>query len=350
MKDRGVRKCNGECGKAKCRYGTIRKSDFTRHIRHIPDKRKKKECPHCGKKLIRVDHHIRRKHPDKYVRRKIFPCPFPDDPNGWVFVKRIVSNNESADIRRKHRWSEQDREELIARNSTVKHEIAIKVYNQWKSMGDYDDAGGYVKGGLHLRSFSLHKLSLDRINNDRPHYIGNELCNLNFVSSGINTQCNIVSLHGGNTCAYLRERSKKPITESEIQIILKREKSKRERGVMNVVYSSCAGAYYKDGQLYFKSLDEMFTYVYDLLVKQRAICLVTNFLMDEHAGTTIIKGGERLFKPSLNAKIPSLGHKPGNLEWVCAFVNATDHDKKNDIKDGVPTGWLNPIFKSYIGI
>ena len=220
-------------------------------------------------------------------------------------------------------------------------------------MGDYDDAGGYIKGGLHLRKFSLHKLSPDRINNDRPHYIGNELGNINFVSSGINTQCNIVSIYGKKTCAFLRERSKKPITETEIQIILEREKRKTAKydgkRTTNIVYRSCKSAWYRDGHLYFKSLDEMFRYVYDLFDKQRAICNTTEFLMDDHAGTKMTKG-VRLFQPSLNAKIPRLGHRPGNLEWVCAFANSQDNDKKNDIEDGVPTGWEKPSFKSYSGI
>ena len=94
----------------------------------------------------------------------------------------------------------------------------------------------------------------------------------------------------------------------------------------------------------------MFKYAYDLLVKQRAICPVTDFLMDEHCGTKLTKEGQRMFKPSLNAKKPSLGHSPGNLEWVCAFVNSADREKDNDISDGVPTGWTKTLFKSYIGI
>lgn len=353
MKDRRTYKCNGRCGKAKCRYETARKSDFTRHIHHIPTKRKQKPCPHCGKKIkTQMSKHIKRKHPAKYVR-KIHPCPFPEDPYGWSFVKKIVRTSESNDKCLMHRWTKQDREELIARNNTIRHEIAIKIYNRWKSMGDYDDAGGYIKGGLHLRMFSLHKLSTDRINNDRPHFIGNELGNLNFVSSGINTACNIVSIYGDKTCQFLIERSKKPITESEIQIILEREKKRNAKydgkRKMNIVYSSCKTAWKNDGHLYFKSLDEMFRYVYDLFVKQRAICLVSEFLLDEHAGTKMTNG-VRLFQPSLNAIIPRLGHRPGNLEWVCAFVNSQDHDKINDIDDGVPTGWVNPIFKSYSGI
>lgn len=349
MKDRRTRKCNGRCGKAKCGYETTRMCHLKSHIHYIPRIRTKKACPHCGVKIKRIYSHIRQVHPEKYVR-KIPPCPFPDDPHGWTFVKRMVMRNDYSDKCKLHRWSKQDREELLPRNNDTRHEIAVKVYNRWKSMGIYDDAGGYIKGGLHLRKFSLHKLSLDRIDNDRPHFICNELVNLNFVSSGINTACNIVSIHGGKTCAFLRERSKKPITEAEIQIILQRERNKYAKydgkGKMNIVYCSCKHAWSKDGHLYFKSLDEMFIYVYDLFIKQRAKCNTTEFLMDEHAGTKMIKG-VRLFQPSLNAKIPRLGHRRGNLEWVCAFVNSTDRDKQNDIDDGVPTGWEKPSFKSY---
>lgn len=351
--NRRTHKCGGKCGKLNCAFETPSKFNFNRHIHPVPIKLKKVQCPHCPAKRKVLSKHIRRMHPEKY-KRKIHPCPFPNDPFGWAFIKELVKSSDSSDRRRIGRWSKQDREELLRRNNDIRHDNAIQMYHRWKSMGDYDDAGGYIKGGLHLRSFSLHKLSADRINNNRPHFIGNGLGNLYFVSSGINSPCNIVSRYGKNTCAFLRERSRKPITDSEIETILQRERkatSKHDgKWVINVVYSSCNNAYRKDGHKYFESLDEMFKYVYDLLVEQRAICPVTDFLMDEHCGTKKSKEGQRMFKPSLNAKVPSLEHSPGNLEWVCAFVNSADREKQNDINDGVPTGWLNPIFKSYIGI
>lgn len=297
--------------------------------------------------------HIKRKHPDKFVKTR-FRCPFPDDPHGWAFIKQMVIRSDSNDRSNLNRWTEEDRRELLSRDNNIRQDIAIQMYNRWKSMGEYDDAGGYVKGGLHLRTFSLHKLSPDRINNYRPHFIGNKLDNISLISLGMNTQCNLVSLYGNKTCEFLRERSRKPITEFEIQAVLNREKQRYARyngkSIANVVYQSCLNAWKKDGHLYFQSLTEMFTYVYGLLVKQQAICLVTGFLMDEHADTKKRKGGKRIFQPSLNAIIPSLGHKPGNLEWVCTFVNASDLDKRNDIENGVPTGWQESIFKSYTGI
>jgi len=349
--NRRTHKCGGKCGKLNCTYESTIKKDLKIHIHPVPRKRKKVQCPHCTKKIKVLSSHIKWKHPEKY-KRKIHACPFPNDPFGWAFIKHLVSNCDQHD--RCKSWSKQDREELLSINNDIRHDIAVQMYHRWESMGDYDDAGGYIEGGLHLRRFSLYKLSADRINNNRPHFIGHGLGNLNFVSAGINTQCNIVSRYGKNTCSFLRERSKKPITDSEIEIILKREKKSQSKcggkWVPNVVYNSCSNAYSKDGRKYFKSRTEMFKYAYGLLVKQRAICPVTDFLMDEHAGTKTSKEGQRIFKPSLNAKIPSLGHSPGNLEWVCAFVNSSDREKQNDINDGVPTGWTNPLFKSYIGI
>lgn len=350
---RRTHKCAGKCGKLNCTFETTFKSKLKRHIHPVPCKRKRVQCPYCPAKRKVLTSHIRRKHPEKYVRRNL-ACPFPNDPFGWAFIKQLVIGCDSSDRRKLHKWTKPDREELLSRNNDIRHDIAVQMYHRWKSMGDYDDAGGYIKGGLHLRQFSLYKLSADRINNNRPHFIGNGLENLNFVSSGINTHCNIVSRYGQQTCAFLRERATKPITDSEIEIILKRERKTQSKHdgkwVHNVVYDSCHGAWRKDGHLYFKSMTEMFKYVYGLLVNQKAICPVTGFLMDDHCGTKLTKEGRRMFSPSLNAKTPSLGHRRGNLEWVCAFVNSADREKQNDINDGVPTGWETPLFKSYIGI
>ena len=219
----GIHKCRGACGKANCIYETTRMSNFKRHVRKIRRVHKKKKCPHCGKKVKRVDKHIKRMHPEKYNLKRL-SCPFPEDKHVWTFIKDLVQTNNSDDRKKKHRWSEEDRQELEARTDNERHELAIQVYERLKQMGMYDDAGGYIKGGLQTRKFSLYKLSLDRIDNDRPHFVGNKLNNLNFIIAGMNTRCNLVSLLGKKTCAFLRQRSKQPITDAEIQAILEREK------------------------------------------------------------------------------------------------------------------------------
>jgi hypothetical protein len=324
-----------------------------KRVRKVRKIYKKEACPHCKKKLSAsyLAKHIQCMHNDNSEPKRL-SCPFPEDPKGWRLIKEMVIRNDDNDKRKKSRWSKEDKEELLARNDKIRHEIAKQMYQRWQDMGEYDDAGGYIKGKLHLRSYSLHKLSADRINNDRPHFIGNGLSNINLVSAGINTRCNIVSIYGKEACKMLRERSKKVITQAEIQVILEREGSKyHKKHIKNVVYASCCNAYKRDGKHYFASVHEMFTYVYDLLVQQKAICARTKFIMDEHVGTTKrLKNSTNLFQPSLNAINPSLGHKRGNLEWVCAFVNSTDYDKLKNKKNGKPTGWTTESFKSYIGI
>jgi hypothetical protein len=350
MKRKRTHKCKDKCNKANCTCKTAKK----KHVRKVRRIHKKKACPYCGEIIQRVDRHIKNVHPDDYERKHL-SCPFPEDPDGWKLIKEIVRTNDKNDKRKKSRWSKEDNQELDARDNKIRHEIAIQMYERWQDMGEYDDAGGYIKGKLHLMRCSLHKLSADRIDNDRPHFIGNGLSNLNLVSAGINTRCNIVSIYGNKTCEMLRERIKKIITQAEIQVILEREKKSGFRcdgkSINNVVYASCLSAYNRDGKLYFASVGEMFTYVYDLLVQQKAICARTKFLMDEHVGTKKrLKNSTNLFQPSLNAINPSLGHRPGNLEWVCAFVNSVDNDKKNNKKGDVATGWTKESFKSYIGV
>jgi hypothetical protein len=356
---RRTQKCKGKCDKANCKCKTTIKADFKRHVRKVRRIYKKKACPHC-KKNISTSHlarHIQRMHTDKKYERKRLSCPFPEDPKGWALIKKLVVTNEQHDKSETKLkiWSKEDKQELLARDNKIRHDIAIQLYKRWQAMGEYDDAGGYVKGKLHLESYSLHKLSADRIDNDRPHFVGNGLSNINLVSAGINTQCNIVSIYGKDTCKMLRERSKKIITQAEIQVILEREKNSQSKidgkKKNNVVYQSSYGAYRKDGKLHFASPGEMFKYTYNLLVQQKATCTDTGVLMDEHRGTKKrLKNSTNLFQPSLNAINPSLGHRPGNLEWVCAFVNSSDRDKQNDKKGEVATGWTKESFKSYIGI
>lgn len=350
MGDRRLYACDGKCGKAKCRYKTRRKVDMKRHIKRLKKKSIAKKCLYCAGAFVNILGHVKRIHPDKYVKLRL-KCPFPKDPHGWAFIKHLVIRSDSNDKRKLNRWSEKDRAELLARDNKKRHDIAVEMYVRWQSMGDYDDAGGFVQGGLHLRKFSLHQLSPDRICNQRPHFVGNKLDNINLISLGMNTQCNMVSIYGSRLCHYLREKSKEPVTDAMISAVLEREKKykSRENGILikNRAYVSCHSAYHRDGKLYFKSVREMFTYAYSLLVKQQAICSTTCFLMDCHAGK--VKASTNPFQPSLNTIAPSLGHRPGNLEWVCAFVNATDHDKRNDMK-GLPTGWTRSLFKSYIGV
>ena len=111
----------------------------------------------------------------------------------------------------------------------------------------------------------------------------------------------------------------------------------------NVVYGSISKAYDRDGKKYFKDRTEMFHYCYNLFVEQGAICDVSGYLMDCHIGSEL-----RFFQPSLDAIDPILGHRPGNLRWVCRFLNPPNHKYLNTFKDGTPVEWTQKLFNQYI--
>lgn len=353
-------RCGGACGKVGCGYTIVSLAHLKRHTTR--SWMTKVVCPHCQKKLCanNLYRHIRTQHPEHFAPKKAshLPCPFPDDPNGWTFVKDKVHTCIAVDLRRKHRWAfPGDRAELETQNcNAAKHALAKKVYGKWLSMSDHDDAGGVVPGGLRLRSHALFQLSLDRKDNSRPHFIGNSLDNLSFVVLGINTSASIVSRWGGETSTKLRARVMAQVTEKEVEDILQREKKSRSRPLaatlkkparLNVVYRTCHAVYQRDKmtRAQFESARAFFKHAYLLLVDQRARCDTSTILMSEHCYTD-----SSAFQPSLDAIVPSLGHVRGNLRWVCACLNSTDHSKQNAHPDGEPQSWTAALFRQYIGL
>jgi hypothetical protein len=285
--------------------------------------------------------------------RKIYRSPFPDK-GGFRFIRNMVARNIYADITKCHKWSASDEENLRSiHNNESTYKIAVEVYKRWSKMHVFDDAGGFLPNGLLLRSHSLHQLSHDRIDNDRPHYImGGTLDNLAFIIGGMNTSASIVSHYGKRTRDVLYKRKFVPILEKNQHKIIMREKrptnseyrsEKTGKGKGNVVYASTSKAYDRDGKKYFKDRTEMFHYCYNLFVEQGAICVVSGYLMDCHVGSEL-----RFFQPSLDAIDPLLGHRPGNLRWVCRFLNPPNHKYLNTFKDGTPVEWTQKLFNQYI--
>lgn len=223
-------------------------------------------------------------------------------------------------------------------------------------MGDYDDAGGVVPGGLRLRAHALFQLSLDRKDNARPHFIGDTLDNLSFVILGVNTTASIVSRWGSATCAKLRAKVAAPVTEKEVQEILHREKKSKDTRLarahnkpprLNAVYLACKATYRRDKatRAQFESTRAFFQHAYGLLVQQQARCAISNILMMDHIYTDSLA-----FQPSLDAIVPAKGHVKGNLRWVCACLNATDCSKGNAHPDGEPQSWTAKLFRTYISV
>lgn len=351
MKLRRVHRCNGVCGRAKCTYETTETWGFKRHIK--PIKRKKFLCKYCSESVSNLAPHIRKKHPEHVnTIRRIFRSPFPDK-GGFRFIKNMVARNIADDISRCYKWSASDEEDLKSiHNNESTFKIAVEVYKRWSSMHVFDDAGGFLPNGLLLRSHSLHQLSHDRIDNDRPHYTMGGTSNIAFIISGMNTSANIVSRYGKRTRDVLYKRKIVSILEKDQLKILMREKrptsyeyksDKTGKYKSNVVYASISKAYDRDGKKYFKDRNEIFNYCYNLFLEQGAICVISGYLMDCHVGSEL-----RFFLPSLDAIDPLLGHRPGNLRWVCRFLNPPNQKYNNTFQDGTPVEWTQKLFNQYI--
>lgn len=89
-----------------------------------------------------------------------------------------------------------------------------------------DEAGGSLPEGFQFRyQGGVFKISFDRIDNDRGHFIQDQAVatNIIFVSFGVNNSTNIVVEHGPNTCNVLRRmyEIRNSYTSDDIRAVMK---------------------------------------------------------------------------------------------------------------------------------
>ena len=292
--------------------------------------------------------------------RQYFRCPVPDDWTGWTFVRRLVGRHVGKDFRRGHRWTPRDREDVCRQHSTpaLKHRLALRVYRRWQNMhASQDDAGGCVPDGkLLLRPYALFQLSLDRINNDRPHFPDDDLSNLYFVPLGMNTANSVVGAWGPLSCARLRahvaQDAASDLAPRVSQRILQRACGTRDNA--NIVYHSVHAAFQRDSttRATFPTFEAFFQYALHVLRQQGGRCAVSGLFMQH--GDLADPSVRGAFCPSLDAVQPTLHHTRGNLRWVCRFLNSTNMDNFKvkyaaTTEEGrIPTAWTAPLFRQYI--
>jgi len=284
--------------------------------------------------------HKRRCHPELVHTIQVqIPCPFPEDRERFAYVKLKVHAHLHADLKLKR----------IAKmpEPSIRHKIACDVYLRWRSMSG-DDAGGHVKPLL--QCYHIYQLSLDRKDNNLPHFVDNGLSNISFVILGVNnraehreTEHSIVGTYGNGTVAEFIRRRNLPV---DLDAIMERELKPTVKKKINVVYQSCAKAYRVDKktQAQFDSLQEFFHHGVELLRNQGARCAISDIPLDGHRGSA-----DSFFQPSLDAIKPKLGHVKGNLRWVILCLNATDHAKRNP-NDSKASRWTKQKFLKYIGV
>lgn len=310
--------------------------------------RPKKKCPVCDKFIHETVYmkHVRKHHPNQLEQLGITP-PKKKHGHPYCFLGAMVRSLMELDKQ--------------ITNQDVNEEIALEIIRKLKKNGQFDpslnnlpcrdDCGGYLKEGFDFHSHSLYKLSLDRINNSIGHFKfknGTWLSNIRFVVYGINHRTN-PTMYNEKMPSMLRDKVMQQVDPNEVDTLKLRLNKTRYNGVKTLPYSSVTNAYRRDGKNHFNSVKEMRLYCYGLLRKQWFRCTISNIFMNDTTDNS--EAGHRMFAPSLNAIDPVKGHRRGNLEWICSFLNNGNCDKtKREIfEDDKPTSWNRERFYGYIG-
>ena len=328
---------------------TQRHTTFNFRRRKYDRNRPKKKCPVCDKLIGAANYtaHGRRKHPNQLKEMGIKEKRHKYHGHPYRFIASMVSNCMLMDKK--------------ITNQDEKYVITLEIISKLKKKGQLDpslnnlpcrdDCGGYLKEGFDFHSYSLYKLSLDRINNSIGHFNfknGTWLSNIRFVVHGINHRTN-PTRYNEKMPSMLRDKVMQQVDPNEVYTLKIRLKKTVYNKLQTLPYKSILCAYHRDGKNHFNSAKEMRLYCFGLLREQWFRCKISNiFMNDTHDNS---EAGHRMFAPSLNAIDPVKGHRKGNLEWICSFLNNSNFDKtKTDtFEDDKPTSWNRERFYGYIG-
>lgn len=389
--------CDGSCGgKEKCaRIFTTasnlkvhQEGQFKKYTCPIPDCPKHKEGCSSNSVMLR---HFRNKHKDlceadgsckeyriqsKGTSRLSKPKKFKGKITNaqWTFLKGLVKNYIIHDFEAKARWDEEEQEYILKINTNeykhiITEQIADILLERNMITGPCtDDGGGFLPTGFVLDSHALYKLSLDRKDDNRPHFLPNTdnvLENLSLIIIGMNTQTSIVGANREGTCDYVREKvkeSKEKTKEDENKLIESQTISwnNYNKKITNL-YQCCNHIFtseYRNGnnkgkyrdelcKKEFKTGDEFFKHCHSILEAQRGYCAISGIFLQ-----TELSGPRSPFKLSVDAIKPRLGHVRGNIRIVCQFLNSTNHDKTKNYEDedDRETSWTKESFEEYFQI
>ena len=381
--------CRGRCGFPSCTYIATTETHIQNHIGNNTT-----ICPVCNKSISQKSHyydHYRRCHkvdenggcakhnvPPKRPSPRHMPDRFrrPIDDADQKFniqgtwdlwrqqcysalvglIKTHIVGDIDPDSQKSRRWTHDD---LVAAqemytNSHI-HEIACGIVQfmidrnmMWPFA--HDDLGGVVHTGIKFqRHGGVLAGSLDRIDNDRPHFMrGTPVVgpgsNIRITVRGMNTRFNPGHMHHSATCAHLRGLMREtPLMDlNAVQSIVSRE---AQSG--SALYNACHNIFTRDGYQHFASVDVLIQYTLRRLRDQCGKCEVTSLVV---LGNKCTKN-EKFMQLSVDARDATLGHRPGNIRVVCAFVNCTNRDKDkkhSDERDG-RAWWTQYEFELYIG-
>ena len=353
--------CRGSCGKKSCNKVFEQLSGLNRHCgkQHC-------SCPVCCSTFSDRStyyKHFRNKHPLHMKQYNIThptkKLPMPSQfrnkcsKNQWQILKKMIRRNICHDkniFPTSIDWLNQLNTNPKIHQYTT--DIMTVIVEQNMLQPNYMDAcGGFCPSGLILQSHGgLFALSLDRKNNDLPHFLPNQpaLENLNLIPLALNHNTNPVNHHGTQLCQVLRQKCKETHTKEAIIRIEESQEKTRLKRKMTLLYNKCNSIRGRDElcRSSFPTLKKLWEYCKDLLKKQNYQCAISSIPMLVQATTE----EEKLYVMSVDAIDPRKGHVKGNLRIVCVFLNSTNLSKQKTYvnPDDHPSSWTQQLFFEYI--
>tara|TARA_Y100000741_G_C18256123_1_gene559027 strand:+ start:634 stop:2703 length:2070 start_codon:yes stop_codon:yes gene_type:complete len=340
------------------------------------DKKRAKDivpCPYFEKYKIKTKYckgayarkyikkHMREQHPDHCEEFNIPPRqPKKTQPIGFTFIKKMVDT----DSRKDHRQFQ-----TLLLDSEKQDKIVFEIIERMKrnkqydesikNQPCYDDYGGYLPTGFDLHSHSLYKLSLNRLDNDKPHFIWKDdswLSNIEFIILGMNTSwyCPEVSidrirvllqtpidiqLQNQRLTSLNDSVTKNSIPYNSIKNVRDRHKKINGRnGVKNRPPDPCNEEW--------PDMAKQYDHAKTLLYNQLGLCCLSGLLMVFENKTNT----NQPFAACFDAIDTRKGHITNNIRWQARFLNCTNMDKTKTEKyeDDSVTAWTPELFKLYI--
>jgi hypothetical protein len=333
---RGQYPCNKQCKKATCTYVADTPSNLKMHLNTT-----KFKCDFCSKcytyKSNLLDH-IRTKHPEKaaaYTARLKNPSSLPN--HEWAFVKKMVRTCISDDTR--NTISPEDRMIVAAMTNQMKHDLThqlvheiIKTPEEWILR---------AHGGL-------FQLSLDRIDNTQGGYtcihfpdITNAFANIRLSHLCMNTRKKHLTVQEVQHQVYAN------VTADAVDNLYEYEHRKYHNKKITTLYRCVCNIFGRDkrARAIWKSVDTMWRWARDHLKEIGGRCEISHILLQTNKHPSN-------WQVSIDAIDPAKGHVPGNLRFICLFlncINVSTQKTYTDEHDGV-SAWTRELFVQHFNI
>jgi len=327
--------CNKRCKNAQCTYVADRPSNLKKHLNTT-----KFKCDFCSKCCTQRSHllaHIRTKHPEKagvYTARLKNPSQLSDP--AWIFVKQMVHIHIRHDI--KQNISPEDRVIVEAMTNQMKHDLTHQLVNE--IIKTPDEWILRAHGGL-------FQLSLDRIDNKHEytciHFpdMTNAFANIRLSHLCMNTRKKHLTIEDVQKKVYAN------VTADAVDHLYEYEHRKTRNKKKTTLYACVSNIFTRDKRARetWKSVDTMWRWACKHLKEINGRCEISHILLqtNEHPSN---------WQVSIDAIDPAKGHVPGNLRFICLFlncINVSTQKTYTDEHDGV-SAWTRELFVQFFKI